>query len=237
MVADEDPAQATTTRKAFVDRFGDGETLILGTHFGGSSAGYLDASTATWTRACPAHRGVVGVSAVGAPPSRPSSSGRSTPTRCRVADRHADGAGPAARPTSARSRCPSARTPSPTGSRRAGWRWSKACRCPGPTWPCHPRRGATSSTSCAPPSGSGTHSWPTARRPDRRPVPSGGYAARRLGRKGPGAAGRRAARAGRAAGRPAGHERLRAGARGLHARRGRDAALGGDPAHRAGLQR
>ena len=51
MVADDDPAQASTTRKAFVDRFGDGETLILGTHFGGSSAGYLDASTATWTRA------------------------------------------------------------------------------------------------------------------------------------------------------------------------------------------
>ena len=51
MVADEDPAQASTTRKAFVDRFGDGETLILGTHFGGSSAGTFDASSSTWTPA------------------------------------------------------------------------------------------------------------------------------------------------------------------------------------------
>lgn len=51
MVADLDPAQAVASRRAFVDRYGDGETLILGTHFGGSSAGRLDASAATWTPA------------------------------------------------------------------------------------------------------------------------------------------------------------------------------------------
>jgi glyoxylase-like metal-dependent hydrolase (beta-lactamase superfamily II) len=51
MVADEDPVLASATRRQFVDRFGDGETLILGTHFGGSSAGHFDASTSTWTPA------------------------------------------------------------------------------------------------------------------------------------------------------------------------------------------
>ncbi len=49
MIADVDPAGAVASRRAFVDRYGDGETLILGTHFGGSSAGYLDASARTWT--------------------------------------------------------------------------------------------------------------------------------------------------------------------------------------------
>jgi hypothetical protein len=51
MVYDVDPAQATASRRAFVDRYGDGETLIFGTHFGGSSAGRFDASTATWSAA------------------------------------------------------------------------------------------------------------------------------------------------------------------------------------------
>jgi glyoxylase-like metal-dependent hydrolase (beta-lactamase superfamily II) len=51
MVYDVDPAQATASRRAFVDRYGDGETLLLGTHFGGSSAGRFDASSAMWTAA------------------------------------------------------------------------------------------------------------------------------------------------------------------------------------------
>jgi hypothetical protein len=34
-----------------MERYGDGETLVLGTHFGGSSAGRLDASTGAWTPA------------------------------------------------------------------------------------------------------------------------------------------------------------------------------------------
>lgn len=51
MSADVDPGQATATRRAFVDRFGDGRTLVLGTHFGGSSAGRLHAGAATWTPA------------------------------------------------------------------------------------------------------------------------------------------------------------------------------------------
>lgn len=51
MAVDVDGAQATATRRGFVDRYGDGETLILGTHFGGSSAGRLDASARTWTPA------------------------------------------------------------------------------------------------------------------------------------------------------------------------------------------
>ena len=51
MIADVDAAQAVASRRAFVDRFGDSETLVLGTHFGGSSAGRLDASARTWTPA------------------------------------------------------------------------------------------------------------------------------------------------------------------------------------------
>lgn len=51
MIADVDPTQAVATRRAFVDQYGDGETLVLGTHFGGSSAGHLDASARTWTPA------------------------------------------------------------------------------------------------------------------------------------------------------------------------------------------
>jgi glyoxylase-like metal-dependent hydrolase (beta-lactamase superfamily II) len=51
MVADVDSARCSASRRAFVDRYGDGETLIFGTHFGGSSAGRFDASTATWTAA------------------------------------------------------------------------------------------------------------------------------------------------------------------------------------------
>lgn len=49
MAADVDGAAATATRRAFADEHGDGRTLVLGTHFGGSSAGRFDASTATWT--------------------------------------------------------------------------------------------------------------------------------------------------------------------------------------------
>jgi len=48
MIADDDAAQATATRRAIVDRVGDGRTLVLGTHFGGSSAGRLDAAAGTW---------------------------------------------------------------------------------------------------------------------------------------------------------------------------------------------
>ena len=51
MIADVDPLLAVDTRRAFIDRYGDGETLVLGTHFGGSSAGHLDASARTWTPA------------------------------------------------------------------------------------------------------------------------------------------------------------------------------------------
>jgi hypothetical protein len=51
MVADVDSARCSVSRRAFVDRYGDGETLIFGTHFGGSSAGRFDASTATWSAA------------------------------------------------------------------------------------------------------------------------------------------------------------------------------------------
>jgi glyoxylase-like metal-dependent hydrolase (beta-lactamase superfamily II) len=51
MIADVDAPQAVASRRTFVDRFGDGETLVLGTHFGGSSAGRLDASAGTWAPA------------------------------------------------------------------------------------------------------------------------------------------------------------------------------------------
>ncbi|MDI2132096.1 MBL fold metallo-hydrolase [Yinghuangia seranimata] len=39
--SDEDPAQATATRRAFVERYADTGTLVLGTHFPDPSAGYL----------------------------------------------------------------------------------------------------------------------------------------------------------------------------------------------------
>lgn len=51
MSADVDSAQCSATRRAFVDRYGDGETLLLGTHFGGTGAGRFDASAGTWTAA------------------------------------------------------------------------------------------------------------------------------------------------------------------------------------------
>ncbi len=51
MAADVDSVQCSATRGVFVDRYGDGETLVLGTHFGGTSAGRLDASARTWTPA------------------------------------------------------------------------------------------------------------------------------------------------------------------------------------------
>ncbi len=51
MTADVDGAQASTTRRALIDRYGDGRALVLGTHFGGTSAGYFDASARSWTPA------------------------------------------------------------------------------------------------------------------------------------------------------------------------------------------
>jgi glyoxylase-like metal-dependent hydrolase (beta-lactamase superfamily II) len=51
MSADVDGAQCSATRRAFIDRYGDGRALILGTHFGGTSAGRFDASARTWTPA------------------------------------------------------------------------------------------------------------------------------------------------------------------------------------------
>jgi glyoxylase-like metal-dependent hydrolase (beta-lactamase superfamily II) len=51
MSADVDGAQCSATRRAFMEQYGDGETLVLGTHFGGSSAGLLDASSGAWTPA------------------------------------------------------------------------------------------------------------------------------------------------------------------------------------------
>jgi glyoxylase-like metal-dependent hydrolase (beta-lactamase superfamily II) len=49
MSADVDGAQCSATRRAFGDRYGNGSSLVLGTHFGGSSAGHLDLSAGTWT--------------------------------------------------------------------------------------------------------------------------------------------------------------------------------------------
>jgi glyoxylase-like metal-dependent hydrolase (beta-lactamase superfamily II) len=51
MSADVDGARCCDTRRTFVDRYGDGEALILGTHFGGTSGGRFDASAGTWTAA------------------------------------------------------------------------------------------------------------------------------------------------------------------------------------------
>jgi len=51
MAADVDGAQCSATRRSFMEQYGDGETLVLGTHFGGSSAGRLEASTGAWTPA------------------------------------------------------------------------------------------------------------------------------------------------------------------------------------------
>jgi glyoxylase-like metal-dependent hydrolase (beta-lactamase superfamily II) len=49
MSADVDGAQCSATRRSFVEQYGDGDTLLFGTHFGGSSAGRFDASAGTWT--------------------------------------------------------------------------------------------------------------------------------------------------------------------------------------------
>jgi glyoxylase-like metal-dependent hydrolase (beta-lactamase superfamily II) len=49
MVADVDPERCSVSRRAFVDRYGDGETLVFGTHFGGTSVGRLTASAASWS--------------------------------------------------------------------------------------------------------------------------------------------------------------------------------------------
>jgi glyoxylase-like metal-dependent hydrolase (beta-lactamase superfamily II) len=51
MSADVDGAQCSDTRRRFAERYGDGRTLVLGTHFGGTSAGRFDASAQTWTPA------------------------------------------------------------------------------------------------------------------------------------------------------------------------------------------
>jgi glyoxylase-like metal-dependent hydrolase (beta-lactamase superfamily II) len=48
MVSDVDPERASATRRAFADEYGDGATLVLGTHFGGSSAGRLLAAERRW---------------------------------------------------------------------------------------------------------------------------------------------------------------------------------------------
>ncbi len=45
---DTDHALAVATRRDFADRFGDGDTLILGTHFGASSAGHFHAEENRW---------------------------------------------------------------------------------------------------------------------------------------------------------------------------------------------
>lgn len=41
MSADDDPQMAAETRKSFVQRYGDSDTTIFGTHFGGPSCGHL----------------------------------------------------------------------------------------------------------------------------------------------------------------------------------------------------
>lgn len=41
MLADSDPALATATRIAFVERYGDKPVLVIGTHFGGPTAGHI----------------------------------------------------------------------------------------------------------------------------------------------------------------------------------------------------
>ncbi len=51
MTADVDGAQCSATRRTLIDRYGDGRALLLGTHFGGTSAGRFDASARTWTPA------------------------------------------------------------------------------------------------------------------------------------------------------------------------------------------
>lgn len=51
MRADTDAAQASATRAAFAEEWGDGETLILGTHFPGTSAGRLSLGERTWVPA------------------------------------------------------------------------------------------------------------------------------------------------------------------------------------------
>ena len=41
MSADSDPARATETRRDFVSRYGDTSVLVIGTHFGGPTSGYI----------------------------------------------------------------------------------------------------------------------------------------------------------------------------------------------------
>jgi len=51
MAADTDAAQASVTRRAFAEEWGDGQALILGTHFPGSSAGRLSLRDKAWVPA------------------------------------------------------------------------------------------------------------------------------------------------------------------------------------------
>ena len=45
---DYDPAAATATRRAFLDRYADGETLVIGTHFATPTAGRVVAVGDAW---------------------------------------------------------------------------------------------------------------------------------------------------------------------------------------------
>jgi glyoxylase-like metal-dependent hydrolase (beta-lactamase superfamily II) len=49
MIADIDPKQVASSRRRFVERYGDGNATLFGTHFGGTSAGYLSAAERRWT--------------------------------------------------------------------------------------------------------------------------------------------------------------------------------------------
>lgn len=48
MSADGDPVLATETRRAFAQRYGDTDTLILGTHFAGPACGHLRKKADSW---------------------------------------------------------------------------------------------------------------------------------------------------------------------------------------------
>jgi glyoxylase-like metal-dependent hydrolase (beta-lactamase superfamily II) len=49
VAVDEDPAEASRTRHRFLADHGDGTTLVLGTHFAGSSAGVIRPALPGWT--------------------------------------------------------------------------------------------------------------------------------------------------------------------------------------------
>ena len=48
MTADDDPPKAAATRVEFRDRYGDSGVLVYGTHFAGSSCGYLSHADDRW---------------------------------------------------------------------------------------------------------------------------------------------------------------------------------------------